>query len=1091
MIKDCENNAVLKRDGTSQAQRTLKALLPSYVSVDERSLQDLIDFTNAFTKQINYFDNNDAVDGDWESFFANQLIDEEGQKTEPHYALFISFLRLFQYAQEDLNTITQRHLDFYYRDVLQIEENPAIPDQVFVIFELARQINTFLLSEGTSLDGGKDATGVGLVYNTEKDIVVNKAQATAFKSLFYNKDNDGRLYASPIANSANGLGEPIETEEPKWRTFGEIDDPTASYLLADRPQAEVGFAFASPVLTLAEGNRNVRITLTVANLFGVSTAQLTNAFKVEFSGEEEWIEPLASTSKSPADATYVAGTNTIVISRTLTEAQEAIVPYNSENLEDPFNTTWPVVKITLNTDNASTPYVYEQLKNLVIQTANIRVDVDGIKNLVVQNDQSTFDASKPFMPFGNRPVLTSSFYIGSQEIFSKQLSSLQLNITWKGLPTDTTGFLGYYDNYLGVENVNRRNSGFRAGVSVLEGREWKTVIPSTSSLSRLFDPSSNSTLNDFRLINVANATLSNIPADPDLEPFTQYDNSSQRGFLRMQLENVDFGHSDYQVSFATQAIKASQGTPEEYPLLNEPYTPVISELSLNYTASVNISLINSSSVNNEVSFEERVEQFFQVEPFGVSEAHPFITESSSTISLMPVYDDEGSLFIGVEDLDPPQNLSVLFQVAEGSANPDLPQQNVNWSYLSGNEWFDFPSANILSDSTNGLITSGIIEFSVPQKASSDNTVLPAGSFWIKASVTDDSAAICDMISIQAQAITAEFVDDGNDPNHLNASLPAGSIGGLLNSNSAISSVSQPFASFGGTPQEDSDSYYTRVSERLRHKNRAIMIWDYEHLVLQQFPKIYKAKCLSHTRYISGDDINELSPGDVSLVLVSNLENKNAVDPLQPKTSLATLTEVQSELKKKNPPCAELYVKNPIYEEIVVHFKVRLREGFDPGFYLGQLNQDILEFLAPWAFGREDISFGGRIYSSVILNYIEELEYVDFLTCFEMDQITANGVLKNVQEAAATTSASILTSVKQHDIDLLETDDCECDDNVVQRPSASDSCDCDGSASSTGTNQSDVGVGAGEVGDDFIVGNGLPFGNDGVGNMEIGHDFDVE
>ena len=48
-------------------------------------------------------------------------------------------------------------------------------------------------------------------------------------------------------------------------------------------------------------------------------------------------------------------------------------------------------------------------------------------------------------------------------------------------------------------------------------------------------------------------------------------------------------------------------------------------------------------------------------------------------------------------------------------------------------------------------------------------------------------------------------------------------------------------------QKSYKHYYTRVSERLRHKNRAIQLWDYEHLILQNFPHLYRVKMpQSHT-----------------------------------------------------------------------------------------------------------------------------------------------------------------------------------------------------------------------------------------------------
>ena len=38
----------------------------------------------------------------------------------PHYGLFLTFIKLFKTAQDDLNRYTQRHLDFYFKDTLQL-----------------------------------------------------------------------------------------------------------------------------------------------------------------------------------------------------------------------------------------------------------------------------------------------------------------------------------------------------------------------------------------------------------------------------------------------------------------------------------------------------------------------------------------------------------------------------------------------------------------------------------------------------------------------------------------------------------------------------------------------------------------------------------------------------------------------------------------------------------------------------------------------------------------------------------------------------------------------------------------------------------
>src|ERR1051326_2341766 len=103
MSDNCDNSKhPFLRDGTSQQQRLLKALLPSYVSVDERSMDDLIAFAKKYAEEIKFYDPTNTVNGNWVDFFV-KAIDEKNSSTDPHYALFIAFLDLFRFAQDDLN----------------------------------------------------------------------------------------------------------------------------------------------------------------------------------------------------------------------------------------------------------------------------------------------------------------------------------------------------------------------------------------------------------------------------------------------------------------------------------------------------------------------------------------------------------------------------------------------------------------------------------------------------------------------------------------------------------------------------------------------------------------------------------------------------------------------------------------------------------------------------------------------------------------------------------------------------------------------------------------------------------------------------
>jgi hypothetical protein len=238
--------------------------------------------------------------------------------------------------------------------------------------------------------------------------------------------------------------------------------------------------------------------------------------------------------------------------------------------------------------------------------------------------------------------------------------------------------------------------------------------------------------------------------------------------------------------------------------------------------------------------------------------------------------------------------------------------------------------------------------------------------------------------VAAQGLKAVYADHGNDPAFASKVLTPGTISKLNIPVTEVKKVIQPFESFGGRGAESPSSFYTRVSERLRHKDRAINIWDYEHLVLEAFPEIYRVKCLNHTQYepgSTGDGIyRELAPGHVTLVTVPDKQFYNMTDPLKPYTSLGLLQEISQFLGKRISCFIRLHVHNPRFEEVRVNLKVRFYDGFDQTWYTNLLQESILRFLSPWAFPEGgNPTFGGKVYKSVIIDFVEEQPYVDYVT----------------------------------------------------------------------------------------------------------------
>src|SRR5690606_21409331 len=127
---------------------------------------------------------------------------------QPHLALFITFLKLLAYPQKSLNEIPGRHLDFYYRKILRLKPKAFTPDTVHVIFELAKNAGKELVEAKSLLEAGKDMEGNPRFYNTERDLVVNKAKIAGLKSIY--KDNSNRVRYAIKSNTKDGLEEALD-----------------------------------------------------------------------------------------------------------------------------------------------------------------------------------------------------------------------------------------------------------------------------------------------------------------------------------------------------------------------------------------------------------------------------------------------------------------------------------------------------------------------------------------------------------------------------------------------------------------------------------------------------------------------------------------------------------------------------------------------------------------------------------------------------------------------------------------------------------------------------------------------------------------
>jgi len=830
------------------------------------------------------------------------------------------------------------------------------------------------------------------------------------------------LYPQPDARAVAVAGPGADaTALPRWRTFGAVGGLTPQ----DMPDAHLGWAISSPLLTLSEGSRTVAIALgfaadgtrfqldKVLSLLAPTAEKpgeaTFNPFIVQLSGAKGWIDPatVSLTWATPAMGGFppVPGVDpstlrTLVISVTLTAAQPALAA-PSLALHG-FDAAAPALRLVLhpwwNADQRCYQTAYQLLRGWMLVRAQLAVMVRGLTHLRLRNDQGTLDPKKPFEPFGSSPSSGARLYIGHPELASKRLDGLRFRFVWMGAPASLET---HYTNYEG----GLKNSSFTA----LVGMGDRGAFVAAPTATTLFDDGASTAGEISRGFAglVDRGTM-------DPSAWAPADVGEWNSHIVWELAN-DFRHPVYPTlalkkSLALAAVMAkppADGVKPETYQVNPPYTPKLKSLQIDYQTTVNLAFDRSAGVAPD-------HPVWHLHPFGVA---PMIPDDGLGASpFLPQYDDEGELYIGLANVAAPQTLSLLFQMAEGSADPDLPPQPVSWSFLTGDRWLSLQDGSLLADGTRGLINSGIVKLAL--RPALPSTRMPAGLYWLRLTVPRAPESVCDAVQLHPNAVLATFEDAGNAPDHLSRPLPPKSITALADPLPGLAKLLQPYSSFGGKMPERAQSFNLRVSERLRHKQRALSPWDYERLVLAKFPQLHKVKCLR-----ADPRVHPGEPGRIDLVVIPDIRERFPFNPFEPKAPADLVRDIEEFLADKTPPQARVKVRNARFVALMVRVAVRFMPGQDEGFCRKRLNDEFNRFLSPWAYDEgADIVIGGRIYASSIIDFIEGCDYVDYVAELKLfTNETGNfALIPPSDDYHAETSGpdGILVAAPEHEFDLI-------------------------------------------------------------------------
>jgi hypothetical protein len=1002
-----------KKKGSKQSERLLKALQPSFFRLDERSIADLIESTNKLSGQINFYDENNVLSRRWDTFFQwettsilaqisqidiNSLIkdfqlkkrellfikdlpdqkdlvlpffdsilnltDDLIKKTthlpgdfemknyftstqsnlkllintvlqelstssnlvftlqhhlfnkkvqnifgllqqwknkseaelyknlqsypkhSPQYALYLAFLKLFGFAQKNLNTFTARHLDFYYNKILNLYPEDVQPDHVHLCIEPQKNAPVFSINKGSIFLGGKDPEGRKKYYQSTADLAVNQSK---IGSIFGISIQDGKFYFQD-STELNATGE-------YWKSF-----PSKNQF------NDIGFALATPLLYLKGGNRS--ISLSFRNSRGRNVNVHPDHFNFYLTGEEGW---------HLADADFEGGSTILNIS----SEEKAVIPFDHEIHPGIFfSTPFPILKITPKSGFSV---------NANFTSVNLSISVSNYKRFKLYSNAGEIDHSQSFEPYGPVPKKGDSLIFTCKEFFQKKNARGTFSIS-----TDAT------DSNLEMKPISR--------FTLLKNGSWLrgNLLDSNHQFT-------NQSLIDFDF--------------SEERPISSKDAS---GYARFILNSDAYSANKYLEDYINAAKADGSGS--------LPYVPNILDFSLSYTVDANFSISDSNLGKN----------------FGCYQIYPkgFSIIEGDKMQMLPPITNEGEMYVGFKDIEGGNALSLLFQVADGTANPRQESIDLTWSYLHGKKWVKFESKDI-NDSTNGLTQSGIVNLNCPLHLKlAQQTQWPSDQWWIKIEAKEKTDAVCDLLGVHNHALKATLADYESSGLEFMEHTEAGTISKPLFSNNKIKAIEQPYASFSGKPKENQHQFYQRTSERLRHKERAITIWDFERIVLENFPEVHQVKCLNHHRYDS-KALDNSSAGYVTLIPVAQTTHSN-----KPLVGLDTMKRIQEILKSKASPHLRLAVKAPKLEKLKLRFNVNFKEkpGSDINLYKKELQDSINAFLSPWAYKQTvTVNFQKPLEKSSLVHLIEKQDYVDFISDFKVDHIILEDTSDDVSQ----------------------------------------------------------------------------------------------
>jgi len=859
---------------------------------------------------------------------------------DPSLAVVVAFLKNYGEIAGRFNNRWQQLPYIYLEQMMKVAKHPEALGRVWLTFDKSPVVNEVLIPAGTYLPTVDPSVLFG--YKLFSDIYLSDISVEGVEMVVIEKSKE--RHPEIVLNYATSLLR-IDITNNKYT-------PVA-----------IGAKIESNVLLLREGERSVSMTCKL-------TKQSFDEFKLLIYNVS-LAESDAGKTISPGEALFKILSDSFSLEVTTSSCWRAVCNFQTRFMEreqsflfqfhlnrnfpalEPLETEeLPAVRLLVN--NTAWLFPYSWARSIFFESVHIKTDVCGVRDIQLYNDLGQIDTKQPFTPFGVQPEKGAWLVFGSYEMACKSITNVALSFDWQQLPTDMGGLRDYYKTYNQMEMEEITNQSFRVRTEYLQNDEWKqtSIVPHylfhTRKMMEDGAPEPDSPLMD---------SASIVFDVPELSPLHLSDPANFRfglvrsGFYRLVLTSpeIGFGEKHYRRIF-TEVMMHNSRFRKKLPIPEPPVSPLMDALQLSYTAE-----------------EECVFTIGQVCPMRISYINPISTgadinpDTTRPMPLLQGPSDEANIIIAFSGVMGQNVIRMYVEMELLQREIDHEQlPETYWYYKSGGKWVQLPPSGVLIDDTGHLMHSGGVELQLPHPVSEE--------------MLDDDGLFRITVSVRKNLSNCSYIKQI----HVNvAEVGVAGVPGKETAIPAVLGVRQITSLQGAVQAESKEEMKARISERMSHRNRALLPEDYEQMTLQAFPEITKVKC------ISGVDAKKQGRhGVVTLALVCN-----AVDEQLPLCEDRLLWNVEGFLQQYTSPFVIIDAINPVYEEVTVFCGITLRTGCSAGMAIADIHKSINYCIAPWFVQKDIPAFGYSFSMRDLYSQIRKSKYVEKLHGIKLAHVT--------------------------------------------------------------------------------------------------------